>query len=267
MQQSLFELLSNIKPINTEFFNNKSFKLSESVITIHQAYLNLGYLLDKPINPYFLYNPDYIANIQPAVNKFVYEIKSHSTQKNAISDREKRKILIDEIKKTNTSVMKKLFKKHQRFNLNLFTYVFNTELCGSFQDKPFFERALVKQIQSMINKFHEKHESNLFTLFFCLQRDLSKNYTLILYCVTDRESEVLSMKEFLDIKNDQYFSLAPHANIALIMNEMLYHMDIQGVDGINEKFWKENFNMMLERYNYIYYESDIVSPRFIYKDC
>lgn len=263
----VFELLLNIKPIDTKFLNDKSFKLSKSVITIHQAYSSLGYSLDKPINPYFLYNSEYIATIQPAVEKFVYEVKSNSTLKNAISDREKRKILIDEIRKTNTSVMKKLFKKYQRFNLNVFTYVFNTEACISFREKTFFEGALVKQIQSMINKFHEKHELNLFTLFFCLQCDLSRNYSLTLYCATDYESEALSMKEFLDIKNDQYFSLAPHANIALIMNEVLYQMDIQGVDGINEKNWKVIFSSMLERYNYVYYESDIVSPKFIYKDC
>ena len=44
-------------------------------------------------------------------------------------------------------------------------------------------------------------------------------------------------------------------------------MDIQGVDGINEKTWKAIFSQMLTKYNYVYYESEFVSPKFIYIEC
>ena len=44
-------------------------------------------------------------------------------------------------------------------------------------------------------------------------------------------------------------------------------MNIQGVGCTNEKEWKVLFGQEVEKYNYVYYESEFVSPKFIYIEC
>ena len=38
-------------------------------------------------------------------------------------------------------------------------------------------------------------------------------------------------------------------------------------NGINEKIWKVIFGQQVEKYKYVYYESEFVSPKFIYIEC
>ena len=262
----VFELLMHLQPISTLLMEHSSFKLSQSVKAVHQAYSTLGYTLDRPINPLYLHNQAYLQSIKPTVDAFVYELKSHSTTKTAIADRDKRIALIKEVRKANEPVMKKLFKTHQRFNLNHFIYMFNMEKCESL-NKPFIEKGLTQQVSNMINKFYENNQPEILALFFCVQRNLSNHYVLNVYCATEIECEQLSMKDCITLRDGNYLIVAPHSNITLSINEFNYSMDIQGVDGINEKTWKAIFNQMLTKYNYVYYESEFVSPKFIYIEC
>ncbi|MBR7680927.1 hypothetical protein [Acinetobacter nosocomialis] len=261
-----FYYLQSIYPISTPLLQHPAFKISQSVKAINQAYTNLRYVSDGPINPMLLHNEHYVEQIKPGVDAFVYELKNHSTSKSAIDDRDKRITLIKEIRKANVPVMKKLFKTQQRFNLNVFTYTFHMEKC-EFRDKAFVERGLAKQISDMIDQFHENHESEILALFFCVQRNLSNNYVLTVYCATERECQPLSMKDCIQLRNDNYLIVAPTSNISFNIDEFSYLMDIQGVDGINEKTWKAIFGQLVEKYKYVYYESEFVSPKFIYIEC
>lgn len=262
----VFYHLQSIRPIDTPLLQHTAFNISQSVKAVNQAYANLGYISDGPINPILLHNEHYVERIKPAVDAFIYELKSHSTTKSAIADRDKRITLIKEIHKANVPVMKKLFKIHQRFNLNVFTYTFHMEKC-EFSDKPFVEQGLAKQISVMIDQFHENHQSEILALFFCVQRNLSNNYVLTVYCATERECQSLSMEDCIPLRNGNYIIVAPTSNISLSINELQYPMDIQDVDGMNEKTWKVFFRQLVEKYKYVYYESLFVSPKFIYIEC
>ena len=261
-----FELLLKVQPIDAQLRDHSLFKISQSVKAVHQAYSTLGYNLNKPVNPFFLQNQAYLQSIKPTIDAFVYELKNHSTTKIAIADRDKRIALIREVRQENVPVMKKLFKTHQRFNLNHFIYMFNMEKCESL-NKPFIEKGLTQQISNMINKFYENNQAEILALFFCVQRNLSNHYVLNVYCATEIECEQLSMKDCITLRDGNYLIVAPHSNITLSIDEFNYSMDIQGVDGINEKTWKAIFSQMLTKYNYVYYESEFVSPKFIYIDC
>lgn len=262
----VFELLQNFPCISQVFLEHKFFKLSQSVKALHKAYSNLGYKLDKPINPLFLPNEQYINHILPIVDSFEKELKKDSTTRIAMADRLQRLELINESKKENARLMKKLFKTQQRFNLNVFTYVFDMNKCDS-RDKSFIEQALIQQISRMIDKFHNKFQTEILELFFRVQRDLSNNYVLTVYSATERECNPLSMKDLIPLRNDSYLIIAPHTNIILSTHEVDYPMDIQNIEGTNEKTWKAIFGEILFKYNYIYYESEYVSPKFIYKKC
>ena len=262
----VFELLQNFPGISQMFLEHKFFKLSQSVKALHKAYSNLGYKLDRPINPLYLPNEQYIKDIFPIVDSFEKELKKDSTTRIAMADRLQRLELINESKKENARVMKKLFKTQQRFNLNIFTYIFDMNKC-EFRNKPYIEPALIKQISRMIDDFHKNYQSEILGLFFRIQPDLSNNYVLTVYSATERECKPLSMKEFIPLKNDNYLIIAPHTNIILSTHEVDYPMDIQDVEGTNEKKWKAIFNEILFKYNYVYYESENVSPKFIYKNC
>lgn len=74
-----------------------------------------------------------------------------------MADRLQRLELINESKKENARVMKKLFKTQQRFNLNIFTYIFDMNKCES-RDKLFIEQSLTQQISKMIDNFHENYQ-------------------------------------------------------------------------------------------------------------
>jgi hypothetical protein len=262
-----FYYLQSINPISILLLEHSTFKISQSVMAVQKAYANLGYNSDGPINPILLHNEQYIEGIKPAVDVFVYELKSHWTSKIAKADRDKRISLINEIKKANARVMKKLFKTYLRFNLNHFTYVFNVKECTFLKDKIALEKALTQQMTSMINEFHENHRSEILALFFCVQRDLSDNYVLNIYCATELECPPLSMKDCITLRKDRYLIIAPNSNITLNIQEIDYKMDIQDVYGKNEKTWKSIFGQMVAKYNYVYYESEFVSPKFIYKEC
>ena len=134
-------------------------------------------------------------------------------------------------------------------------------------DKAFLERELAKQISNMIEQFHENHQSEILALFFCVQRNLSNNYVLNVYSATDIEHEQLSMKDCIQLRNGNYIIVAPTSNISLSTEEVNYPMDLQGADGINEKTWKAIFGEILFKYNYFYYETEYVSPKFIYRKC
>ena len=261
-----FYHLQSVHPISTPLLQHTAFNISQSVKAVNQAYANLGYISYGPIDPMLLHNEHYVEQIKPVVDTFVYELKSHSTSKIAITDRDMRIALIKEIKKANVPVMKKLFKTHQRFNLNHFIYMFNMEKCESL-NKPFIEKGLTQQISNMINKFYENNQPEILALFFCVQRNLSNHYVLNVYCATEIECEQLSMKDCITLRDGNYLIVAPHSNITLSIDEFNYSMDIQGVDGINEKTWKAIFSQMLTKYNYVYYESEFVSPKFIYIEC
>lgn len=261
-----FYYLQSIHPISTPLLQHTAFNISQSVKAINQAYTNLGYVSDGPINPTLLHNEHYVEQIKSVVDTFVYELKNHSTSKSAIADRDNRIALIKEIRKANAPVMKKLFKTQQRFNLNHFIYTFNMEKC-ELHDKAFLERELAKQISNMIEQFHENHQSEILALFFCVQRNLSNNYVLNVYCATDLEYEKLSMKDCIQLRNGNYMIVAPTSNISLSTEEFNYPMDLQGADGINEKTWKAIFGEILFKYNYFYYETEYVSPKFIYRKC
>ena len=262
----VFYDLQSIRPIDIPLLHHTAFNISQSVKALNQAYANLGYISSGSINPILLHNEHYVERIKPAVDAFIYELKSHSTTKSAIADRDKRITLIKEIRKANVPVMKKLFKIHQRFNLNVFTYTFHMEEC-EFSDKPFVEQGLAKQISVMIDQFYENHHSEILALFFCVQRNLSNNYVLTVYCATERECQPLSMKDCITLGNSNYIIVAPASNISLSIDEVNCPMDIQDVHGINEKSWKALFGQLVEKYNYVYYESEFVSPKFIYKEC
>ena len=262
----VFEYLQNVQPISALLLQHSFYKISESVKALHKAYANLGYTLNGPINHNLLHNEQYVHNIQFAVETFVGELKSHSTSKIAIADRDKRITLIKEIRKANVPVMKKLFKIHQRFNLNVFTYTFHMEKC-EFRDKAFIEQGLAKQISDMIDQFHENHQSEILALFFCVQRNLSNNYVLTVYCATEREYQSLSMKDCIPLRNGNYMIVAPTSNISLSIYETTWFMDLQNIHGMNEKVWKAEFGQQVEKYKYVYYESEFISPKFIYIEC
>ncbi|MFW1927727.1 hypothetical protein ACG9Y3_17785, partial [Acinetobacter ursingii] len=95
------------------------------VKAVQDAMFNLCQQLPTPINPYTLEDPRYVDFIKPALDSFVYELKSHSTSDKAVVDRVHRLKLAKEIKTQNTSVLRKLFKAEQRFNLTSFSYVFH----------------------------------------------------------------------------------------------------------------------------------------------
>lgn len=103
-----FYYLQSIYPITTPLLQHPAFKISQSVKAVNQAYTNLGYVSDGPINPMLLHNEHYVGQIKSVVDAFVYELKNHSTSKSAIDDRDKRITLIKEIRKANVPVMKKL---------------------------------------------------------------------------------------------------------------------------------------------------------------
>ncbi|MHA3053826.1 hypothetical protein E0H77_08130 [Acinetobacter sp. ANC 4633] len=262
----IFELLQNFPGISSVLLEHPLFKLSRSVRALQKAYSNLGYELDQPINPLLLPHEQYVNAILPIVNGFVNELKRDSTSRMAMTDRHQRLELINEIKKANARVMKKLFKTQQRFNLNIFTYIFHMDKCES-RDKPFIEQGLTQQISKMIDQFHENYKSEILELFFRVQRDLSNNYVLTVYSATERECEPLSMKDFIPLRNGNSLIITPHSNITLSAHEVDYPMDIQDVEGTNEKRWKAIFSELLAKYHYVYYESEYVSPKFIYKDC
>lgn len=264
--EHVFELLQKFPGISSLLFEHKFFKLSESVKALHKAYANLGYRLDKPVNPLFLPNEQYIRDIFPAVDSFVKELKKGSTTRIAMADRLQRLELINDSKKENARVMKKLFKTHQRFNLNVFTYIFDMNKC-EFRDKSFIEQGLTQQISRMIDKFYDNYRTEILDLFFRVQRDLSNNYILTVYSATERECNPLSMKDLIPQRNGNNLIIAPHTNIILSTHEADYPMDIQDVEGTNEKTWKAIFGEILFKYNYFYYESEYVSPKFIYKKC
>ncbi|MDW2812680.1 hypothetical protein R5K32_21480, partial [Acinetobacter baumannii] len=85
----------------------------------------------------------------------------------------------------------------------------------------------------------------ILALFFCVQRNLSNNYVLNVYCATDLEYEKLSMKDCIQLRNGNYIIVAPTSNISLSTEEFNYPMDLQGADGINEKTWKAIFGEIL----------------------
>lgn len=261
-----FYHLQSIRPIDTPLLQHTAFNISQSVRALNQAYANFGCISDGPINPILLHNQHYVERIKPAVDAFVNEVKIHSTSRIAMADREKRIALINEIKKENISLMKKLFKTQQCFNLNVFNYAFNIKECTVFKDKQ-LEELLTRQMIFMINKFHKNYQSEILALFFCVQRDLSSNYVLTVYCATERECQPLSMKNSISLHNSKYLIIAPHSNITLSITECHYSMDIQGVEGTNEKSWKTILGGLLAKYNYVYYESKFVSPKFIYIEC
>lgn len=262
----VYELLQNFPGISQVFLKHKFYKLSQSVKALHKAYSDLGPKLGRPINPLFLPNEQYIQDILPIVDSFEKELKKDSTTRIAMADRLQRLELINESKKENARVMKKLFKTQQRFNLNIFTYVFDMNKC-EFRDKSFIEQGLTKQISQMIDKFYDNYQTEILDLFFRVQRDLSNNYVLTVYSATERECKPLSMKEFIPLRNGSYLIVSPHTNIILTAHEVDYPMDIQDVEGTNEKTWKAIFGEILFKYHYFYYESEYVSPKFIYKNC
>lgn len=264
----VFEMLLNLQPISNALLKeHSSFKLSQSIKVLQQAYSKLGYNLSQPINPWHLYDEQYVHCIKPVVDAFVYELKKHSTSKSAIDDRDKRIALIKEIRKENVPVMKKLFKTHQHFNLNHFTYVFHMNEHELFKANKSVENALTQKMHSIINQFHEKHQSEILALFFCIQRDLSDNYVLNVYCATERECQPLSMKDCISFRDNGTLNFAPLSKITMSIFEFQISMNIQGVDGINEKTWKVLLGQEVEKYNYVYYESEFVSPKFIYIEC
>ncbi len=263
----VFELLLNCQPINAQLREHSLFKISQSVKAVHQAYVNLGYNSERPINPMLLHIEYYVEQIKPVVDAFVYELKKHSTSKSAIDDHDKRIALIKEIRKENVPVMKKLFKIHQQFNLNHFTYVFHMNEHELFKANKSVEHVLTQQMRSIINQFHEKYQSEILALFFCVQRDLSDNYVLNIYSATERECQPLSMKDCISFRNNGTLNFAPLSKITVSIFEYQRLMNIQGVGGTNEKEWKVLFGEEVEKYNYIYYESEFVSPKFIYIEC
>ena len=263
----VFELLLSFQPINVQLREHSLFKISQSVKAVHQAYVNLGSNSDGPINPMLLHNEHYVEQIKPVVDAFVYELKKHSTSKNAIADRDKRIALIKEIRKENVPVMKKLFKTHQQFNLNHFTYVFHMNEHELFKANKSVENVLPQKMRSIINQFHEKHKSEILALFFCVQRDLSDNYVLNVYCATERECQPLSMKDCISFRDNGTLNFAPLSKITMSIFEYQSSMNIQGVGCTNEKEWKVLFGQEVEKYNYVYYESEFVSPKFIYLEC
>ena len=119
----------------------------------------------------------------------------------------------------------------------------------------------------IINKFYENHQSTILTLFFCVQPDLSNNYVLNVYCATESECQQLTLEDCINRRDDGSLIFTPLSDITLSIFENHYSMDIQGVDGTNEKTWKTFFGQMLAKYIYVYYESEFVSPKFIYKEC
>ena len=177
------------------FLEHKFFKLSQSVKALHKAYSNLGYKLDRPINHLYLPNEQYIKDIFPIVDSFEKELKKDSTTRIAMADRLQRLELINESKKENARVMKKLFKTQQRFNLNIFTYIFDMNKC-EFRNKPYIEPALIKQISRMIDDFHKNYQSEILGLFFRIQPDLSNNYVLTVYSATERECKQRWIRKF-----------------------------------------------------------------------
>ena len=122
-------------------------------------------------------------------------------------------------------------------------------------------------MRSIINQFHEKHKSEILALFFCVQRDLSDNYVLNVYCATERECQPLSMKDCISFRDNGTLNFAPLSKITMSIFEYQRSMNIQGVGCTNEKEWKVLFGQEVEKYNYVYYESEFVSPKFIYIDC
>ena len=215
----------------------------------------------------YLQNQDYLQSIKPTVDAFIYELKNHSTTKIAIADRDKRIALIKEIRKENVPVMKNLFKTHQQFNLNHFTYVFHMNEHELFKANKSVENVLPQKMRSIINQFHEKHKSEILALFFCVQRDLSDNYVLNVYCATERECQPLSMKDCISFRDNGTLNFAPLSKITMSIFEYQSSMNIQGVGCTNEKEWKVLFGQEVEKYNYVYYESEFVSPKFIYIEC
>ena len=262
-----FYYLQSISPIDTPLLQHTAFNISQSVKAINQAYSTLGYTLDRPINPLYLHNQAYLQSIKPTVDTFVYELKSNSTTKTAIADRDKRIALIKEVRKANVPVMKKLFKTHQQFNLNHFTYVFHMNEHELFKANKSVEHVLTQQMRSIINQFHEKYQSEILALFFCVQRDLSDNYVLNVYSATERECQPLSMKDCISFRNNGTLNFAPLSKITMSIFEYQRSMNIQGVGCTNEKEWKVLFGQEVEKYNYVYYESEFVSPKFIYIEC
>ena len=102
--------MQSIHPISTPLLQHTAFNISQSVKAINQAYTNLGYVSDGPINPTLLHNEHYVEQIKSVVDAFVYELKNHSTSKSAIADRDNRIALIKEIRKANVPVMKNCLK-------------------------------------------------------------------------------------------------------------------------------------------------------------
>ena len=75
------------------------------------------------------------------------------------------------------------------------------------------------------------------------------------------------MKDCITLRDGNYLIVAPHSNITLSIDEFNYPMDLQDANGINEKTWKVIFGQQVEKYKYVYYESEFVSPKFIYIKC
>ena len=88
-----------------------------------------------------------------------------------------------------------------------------------------------------------------------------------MYSATERECQPLSMKDCISFGNNGTLNFAPLSKITMSIFEYQRSMNIQGVGCTNEKEWKVLFGQEVEKYNYVYYESEFVSPKFIYIEC
>ncbi|EXA88123.1 hypothetical protein N5J44_18290 [Acinetobacter ursingii] len=259
--------LNLLQPLPIDILNHASYKISQSVKAVQDAMFNLCQQLPTPINPYTLEDPRYVAFIKPALDSFVYELKSHSTSDKAVVDRVHRLKLAKEIKNQNTSVLRKLFKAEQRFNLTSFSYVFHIENYQTVQ-LDLLEKILMGKINEILNKFHEENRSELLALFFRIQRGLSYGYQLDIYYATKLENQLLSLDNYIPASESHRFKIAPLIYAQFERTFLHSPMDIQGLDDrINEKKWKNILDIMLSQYNSWYYETEVISPKIIYRPC
>lgn len=259
--------LNLLQPLPIDILNHVSYKISQSVKAVQDAMFNLCQQLPNPINPYTLEDPRYVAFIKPALDSFIYELKSHSTNDKAMVDKIHRLNLAKEIKNQNASVLRKLFKAEQRFNLSSFSYVFHIENYQTVK-LDLLERILMGKINGILNKFHEENKSEILALFFRIQRDLSYGYQLDIYYATKLENQLLSLDNYVPISESHRFKIAPFIYAQFERTFLHNPMDIQGLDArINEKKWKNILDVMLSQYNGWYYETDVISPKIIYRPC
>lgn len=259
--------VNNTHPIPHILLRNPLFKFSESIHAVHQYIFQLSQSMNSSIiEPMYLNNPNYINMIKAHFENFIINLKRHSTLKKTRRDIEDRAELIKEICVKNSSTVRKLLKKEHRFIVNEFSYHFDIKDIDT-KDLNLVEENLASWIHKTVNKFYQINQTDLLTLFYRVQKLMSGIYQFKIFFATTQDLYgELTLMQFFEVDSNQNMNIALGIDAKITCDHFTYAMDIQGIDGSNQKIWDKLWKQIISQYSYFYYESKYISPEFIYLD-